>query len=637
MSLGGNVVEGFGELRTGDPERLGPFALLGRIGSGAMGQVYLGRSPSGRRVAVKTLRIDRAADDSFRRRFSREIAAARSVSGFYTAAIIDADSAAPLPWFATAYVCAPDMAELVGVCGPFSARSLPCLAAQLAEAVVAIHRVGLVHRDIKPGNIVVTADGPQVLDFGIARWPDAETYLLGMGTPAYSSPEQFTAAADSLGSPSDLYSLASTLTFAASGRPPYTGNSALAIIDSVRSGAPDLTSLPEPLRQLIAPCVEFRPRDRPTAEQLLAGLEQLISDEEESPLSVTQARYVAEFAAKRQTAARLTTTRVRKPSWTTRTGEIDLESVQNMTPVVDGEHVLVPTDTEIIRLDAATGRWISCTPRAQHPDGTPELPPPGVPLSFAGTFIPWWCKTGTLSLVAATEGVLWQRDLRPWSGDGPIHVSHDVTHGDLAAVSRRTVFLFDLLTGQLLWEADLRGAEATWSQPLLTENAVVVHDEFGYLHALDRSTGRSLWTVGEHCDDILMPRHTGTAPFLVETEEAGLPPTVWVPLRRRWYGPRPWEKARMRRFDLSSGEELPIRTGGIFLYGQPQPGTAADGRVYISETSSGLHVLDAVTTEHIHTVMGLYPAGSPVIFRGRVYVNSFMSKLHAVSVETLDI
>jgi serine/threonine protein kinase len=187
--------------------------------------------------------------------------------------------------------------------------------------------VGLVHRDIKPGNIVVTADGPQVLDFGIARWPDAETYLLGMGTPADSSPEQFTATADSLGSPSDLYSLASTLTFAASGRPPYAGNSALAIIDSVRSGPPDLTSLPEALRQLIAPCVESRPRDRPTAEQLLAGLEELIGDEEESPLSVSQARYVAEFAAKRQPAARPATTRVRKPSWTTRTGEIDLDRV----------------------------------------------------------------------------------------------------------------------------------------------------------------------------------------------------------------------------------------------------------------------------------------------------------------------
>ncbi|MFG3043282.1 PQQ-binding-like beta-propeller repeat protein, partial [Streptomyces sp. NPDC048330] len=534
----------------------------------------------------------------------------------------------------TAYICAPDMAELVGACGPFLARALPSLAAQLAEALVAIHRVGLVHRDIKPGNIVLNVDGPQVLDFGIARWPDPGTYLLGLGTPAYSSPEQFTDTAASLGSPSDLYSLASTLTFAASGRPPYEGASPFAIIESVRSGPPDLTSLPAALRQLIAPCVEFSPRNRPTAEQLLAGLGELICDVEESPLSVSQARYVAEFASKRQPAVRSATTRERKPPWSAPTGEVDWAPVQDMTPVVDGEHVLVPTDKEIIRLDAETGRRIDCTPRVHHPAGAPEPPPPGVPLSFAGHFTPWWSKRGTLSLVANTEGVLWQRNLRPRTGDCPVRVSYDAAQGDLAFVSGRTVSLIDLLTGRLLWEADLRGAEALWSRPLLTADAVVVHDEFGYLHALDRSNGRILWTVGEGCDYLSMPRHTGTTPFLVETEGAGLPATVWAPLERKRPGPRPWERSRMRRFDLSSGEELPIRTGGIFFSG-PQPGTAADNRVYISQNGLGLHVLDAVTTEHIHTVMDLYAVGAPVVFRGRVYVNSYISQLHAVGLETL--
>src|SRR5712672_924771 len=156
-------------LRRWDPERIGPYVVLGRLGSGSMGQVYLGRSAAGRLVAVKTIRVELAEEAGFRTRFAQEVAAARTVSGVFTASVVEADPEADLPWLATAYVPAPSLARLVLACGPLPVATVRWLAAGCAEALASIHGAGLLHRDVKPSNVLVAPDGPRVIDFGIAR------------------------------------------------------------------------------------------------------------------------------------------------------------------------------------------------------------------------------------------------------------------------------------------------------------------------------------------------------------------------------------------------------------------------------------------------------------------------------------
>ncbi len=156
-------------LRRWDPERIGPYVVLGRLGSGSMGQVYLGRSAAGRLVAVKTIRVELAEETGFRTRFAQEVAAARKVSGVFTAAVVEADPEADLPWLATAYVPAPSLSRLVLACGPLPVSTVRWLAAGCAEALASIHGAGLVHRDLKPSNVLVAPDGPRVIDFGVAR------------------------------------------------------------------------------------------------------------------------------------------------------------------------------------------------------------------------------------------------------------------------------------------------------------------------------------------------------------------------------------------------------------------------------------------------------------------------------------
>src|SRR5262249_54605818 len=152
-----------------DPKRIGGYAIIGRLGAGAMGEVFLGRSAAGRLVAVKTIKADLADEPDFRERFAREIVAARRVSGAFTAAVIGADPQASRPWLATAYVPAPSLSTVVSECGPLPVAAVRWLGAGCAEALESIHAAGLVHRDLKPSNVLVSLDGPRVIDFGLAR------------------------------------------------------------------------------------------------------------------------------------------------------------------------------------------------------------------------------------------------------------------------------------------------------------------------------------------------------------------------------------------------------------------------------------------------------------------------------------
>ncbi|GAA4071302.1 serine/threonine-protein kinase [Actinomadura miaoliensis] len=256
------------------PEKIGPYRVLGRLGEGGMGQVYLAASPSRRLVAVKMIRPELLDDPHWRARFRREVASARSVSGFYTAAVVDADPDAELPWLATQYIHGISLAEAVREKGPIPEQAACHLGAGLAEALIAIHRAEIVHRDLKPSNVLLAGDGPRVIDFGIARPLDARPLSRStiVGTPAFMSPEQ--ALGEAVTPASDVFSLGSTLVYAATGTAPFGTDRKTR--GRIVHRAPDLTGLPDPLRGLVTLCLAKAPEERPTPEQVLTALSTLL-------------------------------------------------------------------------------------------------------------------------------------------------------------------------------------------------------------------------------------------------------------------------------------------------------------------------------------------------------------------------
>jgi serine/threonine protein kinase len=261
-----------GGLQPGDPPVIGPYRLVGRLGSGGMGRVYLGLSAGGRPVAVKVIRAELAADQEFRVRFAREVAAARQVSGLFTALVVGADVDGPVPWLATAYVAGPSLSEAVAGSGPMPARPALALAAGLAEGLSAIHAAGLVHCDLKPSNVLLCQDGPRVIDFGISRAAGAASAAgagLVVGSPGFMSPEQATGG--EIGPPSDVFSLGAVLTFAATGGGPFGQGSGAELAYRLVYGPPGLSGLPAELRSLVGSCLAKDPGQRPTAEQVLAA------------------------------------------------------------------------------------------------------------------------------------------------------------------------------------------------------------------------------------------------------------------------------------------------------------------------------------------------------------------------------
>lgn len=255
-------------LEASDPRVVGPYRLLGLLGSGGMGNVYLGQSRSGRRLAIKVIRPHLAADPVFRERFAREVAAARSVSPLFTAAVVDADAQARAPWLATTFIDGISLEDQVLDEAPLGVAEVLSLAAGLAEALSSIHRVGLIHRDLKPSNILLDESGPHIIDFGLALSSSARrmTTSLVMGTPAYMAPERL--AGDAAGPPSDIFSLGATLFFALTGRDLVDDASVYEQITQISEGRFDLAAVPRELRPLIVRCICHQPKDRPTAEEL---------------------------------------------------------------------------------------------------------------------------------------------------------------------------------------------------------------------------------------------------------------------------------------------------------------------------------------------------------------------------------
>ncbi|WP_318197772.1 serine/threonine-protein kinase [Streptomyces sp. MCL20-2] len=257
------------------PQYAGAYRLEACLGSGGMGVVHLARSASGMQLAVKVVHAPYAADPEFRARFRQEVAAARRVSGAFTAPVVDADPEADRPWMATLYVPGPTLAEQVKRSGPMAPAALRRLTAGLAEALRDIHRAGVIHRDLKPSNVLLTDGGPKVIDFGISRPYDSdlrtETGKL-IGSPPYMAPEQFQRPRE-VGPPVDVFALGAVIVHAATGRGPFDSDSPYIVAYQVVHDQPDLGGVPEELAPLVARCLAKDPGDRPTPDEVMAALE----------------------------------------------------------------------------------------------------------------------------------------------------------------------------------------------------------------------------------------------------------------------------------------------------------------------------------------------------------------------------
>ncbi|MFG2222276.1 protein kinase [Streptomyces sp. NPDC048644] len=256
-----------------DPQTVGPYRLLARLGGGGMGTVYLARTAGGRTVAVKVLHEHLASDTALRSRFQLETDAARVIGGRFGAAVHDADALAVRPWLATDYVIGPPLDDAIRAGGPLGGSAVRALGAALAEGLGQLHRSEVVHRDLKPSNVMVTATGPKIIDFGIA-WAVGEERLThvgsAVGTPAFMSPEQ--AAGAEHAAAGDVFALGGLLVFAASGHGPFGGGQAADLLYRVRYTEPDLGGVPPELAGVLGRCLANHPADRPTTDELVATL-----------------------------------------------------------------------------------------------------------------------------------------------------------------------------------------------------------------------------------------------------------------------------------------------------------------------------------------------------------------------------
>ncbi|MGW3585858.1 protein kinase domain-containing protein [Streptomyces rubiginosohelvolus] len=280
-----------------DPHRIGAYRLLGRLGEGGMGQVFLARSDRGRTVALKLVRRELAERPEFRARFRQEVHAAHRVGGAWTAPVLDSDTEAPVPWVATGYVAGPSLQRIVsgrpgapvtasGAYGPLPARSVRFLGSGLAHALQHIHGAGLIHRDLKPSNVLMTIDGPRVIDFGIARAlesvADGDLTRTGVlvGSPGFMAPEQVRG--ERVTTACDVFCLGSVLAYAASGRLPFgtpESGGVHALMFRIAQEDPDLTGVPEELAGVVRDCLAKDPAARPGTDEILARLGEADADE----------------------------------------------------------------------------------------------------------------------------------------------------------------------------------------------------------------------------------------------------------------------------------------------------------------------------------------------------------------------
>ncbi|MFF7644507.1 PQQ-binding-like beta-propeller repeat protein [Streptomyces canus] len=426
------------------PEYAGHYRLESGLGSGGMGVVHVARSASGMKLAVKVVHTEFAKDPEFRGRFRQEVAAARKVSGAFTASVVDADPDAERPWMATLFIPGPTLSDEVKRNGPMEPAQLRRLMAGLAEALRDIHRVGVVHRDLKPSNVLLAEDGPKVIDFGISRPKDSElrteTGKL-IGTPPFMAPEQFRRPRE-VGPAADIFALGSVMVHAATGRGPFDSDSPYVVAYQVVHDEPDLTGVPVNLAPLIVRCLAKEPEDRPTPDELMRELRSVAASYD------TQAFIPAQRTGEVPVLEREAKEPVRRP------GRRPRRSVM----LAAGALVLV-----------AGAVFASLQLLG---DGQPAPTDTGTPRAGVSAFRAWEAKS-----VAG--------------GKGTPRCSYGA--GKLLCVRAGLTFALDPTDGKLLWR---HSADTNrWSvPPALSGGLVLPLADYGNrLEALDPATGRTRW------------------------------------------------------------------------------------------------------------------------------------------------
>ncbi|MCX4973603.1 PQQ-binding-like beta-propeller repeat protein [Streptomyces sp. NBC_00620] len=637
------------QLTQHDPRRIGPFEVLGRLGAGGMGLVYLARSASGRRVAIKTVRTELAEDQLFRVRFSREVEAARAVSGFYTAAVVDADARAAVPWLATAYVPAPSLEEIVNECGPMPAQAVRWLAAGVAEALQSIHGAGLVHRDLKPSNVLVVEDGPRVIDFGIASGVSNTRLTMtnvAVGTPAYMSPEQAKDSRSVTGA-SDVFSLGSMLVFAATGHAPFHGANPVETVFMLLREGPDLEGLPAELRPLIESCMQMEATGRPNPADLQAQLAPHLfgsgSDDSgtasawlpERAVSLIEARRGGRPPAKPSPSGGRSGGRgvvppppshAPVPVGAPDTGPVRLAGAQ--VPIGPGPRVADARAAAVKAPPPEAGlaaSWSRPRTGVNGADPAPVAAPPA-PDSPAG-WRPWrfrmsndvWGTPAVADdLVYVTSFEVHALDVatgRRRFKTRDVAWSMSVADGRIHASDGPTLFALNAREGGDLW----RLSTDAWVYSLKADRGTVVTGtRGGGVQAWEAANGHKLWEISGAQTDFESP----------EAGPAVHDGTVYV-----------WQDARLRALEARTGEErwsYPIgdaaSCGGVPV----RIASAPDGYVYVS---AGTRVLAIdVANGHVRwhfeaPAVFLCPpafAPGPAVTGGGVYLADYLGTVYAL-------
>ncbi|MEU9986105.1 PQQ-binding-like beta-propeller repeat protein [Streptomyces sp. NPDC048045] len=648
------------QLTQHDPRRIGPFEVLGRLGAGGMGLVYLARSASGRRVAIKTVRTELAEDQLFRVRFTREVEAARAVSGFYTAAVVDADPRAAVPWLATAYVPAPSLEEIVNDCGPLPAQAVRWLAAGVAEALQSIHGAGLVHRDLKPSNVLVVEDGPRVIDFGIASGVSNTRLTMtnvAVGTPAYMSPEQAKDSRSVTGA-SDVFSLGSMLVFAATGHPPFHGANPVETVFMLLREGPDLTGLPDELRPLIEVCMQMEASGRPSPADLQAQLAPHLfgsgSDDSgtasawlpEKAVALIESRRGGRPAAKPAPVSSGPRSGGRSavpppPSYDPAvpasapvgavgapdTGPVRLAGAQ--VPIGPGPRVADARAAAVKAPPPEAGLVASWSrPRPGVNGADPAGPPvPAAPPETATGWRPWRFRMsndvwGTPSvdgdLVYVNSFEVHALDVgtgRRRFKTRDVAWSMAVADGRIHASDGPTLFALDAREGTDLW----RLSTDSWVYSLQADHGTVVTGtRGGGVQAWEAANGQKLWEISGCQTDFESP----------EAGPAVHDGTVYV-----------WQDARLRALEARTGEErwsYPIgdaaSCGGVPVRIAPAP----DGYVYLSAGTRVLavDVASGMVRWHFEApAVFLCPpayAPGPAVTGGGIYLADYLGTVYAL-------
>ncbi|MFD5471237.1 PQQ-binding-like beta-propeller repeat protein [Streptomyces sp. NPDC127105] len=636
------------QLTQHDPRRIGPFEVLGRLGAGGMGLVYLARSASGRRVAIKTVRTELAEDQLFRVRFTREVEAARAVSGFYTAAVVDADPRAAVPWLATAYVPAPSLEEIVTECGPLPAQAVRWLAAGVAEALQSIHGAGLVHRDLKPSNVLVVEDGPRVIDFGIASGVSNTRLTMtnvAVGTPAYMSPEQAKDSRSVTGA-SDVFSLGSMLVFAATGHPPFHGANPVETVFMLLREGPDLEGLPDELRPLIDSCMQMEATGRPKPADLQAQLAPHLfgsgSDDSgtasawlpEPAVGLIESRRGGRLALPPAPRVAVPPPPSHSPAVPAPAGPAPV-GVPDSGPVrLAGAQVPIGPGPRVADARAAAVKapppeaGLAATWSRPHPGVNGADPVvPAVPPETPAGWRPWRFRMsndvwGTPSvaddLVYVTSFEVHALDVatgRRRFKTRDVAWSMAVADGRVHASDGPTLFALDAREGTDLW----RVQTDAWVYSLKADRGTVVTGtRGGGVQAWEAAGGQKLWEIAGCQTDFESPE---AGPVVHDG-------TVYV-----------WQDARLRALEARTGEErwsYPIgdaaSCGGVPVRVTPAP----DGYVYVC---AGTRVLAVdVASGHVRwhfeaPAVFLCPpafAPGPVVSGGGVYLADYLGTVYAL-------